>query len=85
MPMFMTSAGTVKPAKVLILGAGVGLQAIATAKRLGAVVEAFDVRHAAKEQVESLGGKFIEVPVTDEEKARSNGVYATEMSGRPEQ
>lgn len=81
MPMFMTSAGTVKPAKVLILGAGVaGLQAIATAKRLGAVVEAFDVRHAAKEQVESLGGKFIEVPVTDEEKARANGVYATEMS-----
>ena len=62
LPMMMTAAGTIPPAKVLVLGAGVaGLQAIATAKRLGAVVWAFDVRAAAKEQVESLGGKFIEV------------------------
>ncbi|MDX8383797.1 MAG: NAD(P)(+) transhydrogenase (Re/Si-specific) subunit alpha, partial [Ghiorsea sp.] len=62
MPMLMTAAGTVQPAKVLIMGAGVaGLQAIATAKRLGAMVEAFDVRAAAKEQVESLGARFVEV------------------------
>ncbi|WP_374357115.1 Re/Si-specific NAD(P)(+) transhydrogenase subunit alpha [Chitinimonas sp.] len=83
MPMMMTAAGTVKPARVLVLGAGVaGLQAIATAKRLGAVVEAFDVRPAAKEQVESLGGKFVEVPLTDEEKrqAETAGGYAREMS-----
>ena len=81
MPMLMTAAGTVKPAKVLIMGVGVaGLQAIATAKRLGAVVEATDVRPSTKEQVESLGGKFIEVPMTDEEKAASDGVYAKEMS-----
>lgn len=61
-PMMMTAAGTIAPAKVLVLGAGVaGLQAIATAKRLGAVVSAFDVRSATREQVESLGGKFIEV------------------------
>ncbi|UJP04890.1 MAG: Re/Si-specific NAD(P)(+) transhydrogenase subunit alpha [Nitrosomonas sp.] len=82
-PMLMTAAGTVKAARVLILGAGVaGLQAIATAKRLGAVVEAFDVRPAAKEQVESLGAKFIEVPLNDEEKAKAEtaGGYATEMS-----
>ncbi len=82
-PMLMTAAGTVKAARVLILGAGVaGLQAIATAKRLGAVVESFDVRPAAKEQVESLGGKFIEVPLSDEEKekAETAGGYATEMS-----
>ncbi|HEY9105011.1 Re/Si-specific NAD(P)(+) transhydrogenase subunit alpha [Chitinimonas sp.] len=82
-PMMMTAAGTVKPARVLILGAGVaGLQAIATAKRLGAVVEAFDVRPAAKEQVESLGGKFVEVPLSDEEKkqAETAGGYAREMS-----
>src|SRR5688572_15644088 len=64
MPMLMTAAGTVKAARVLVLGAGVaGLQAIATARRLGAVVEAFDVRPAVKEQVESLGAKFVEVPV----------------------
>ncbi|GGY08952.1 Re/Si-specific NAD(P)(+) transhydrogenase subunit alpha [Paludibacterium paludis] len=81
MPMLMTAAGTVKPARVLILGVGVaGLQAIATAKRLGAVVEAFDVRPATKEQVESLGAKFVEVPMTDEEKAANDGVYAREMS-----
>lgn len=78
-PMLMTAAGTVKAARVLILGAGVaGLQAIATAKRLGAVVEAFDVRTAAKEQVESLGAKFIEVP--SEEAGDAAGGYAKEMS-----
>ncbi|MDN0077672.1 Re/Si-specific NAD(P)(+) transhydrogenase subunit alpha [Crenobacter sp. SG2303] len=81
MPMLMTAAGTVKPARVLILGVGVaGLQAIATAKRLGAVVEAFDVRPSTKEQVESLGAKFVEVPMTDAEKAANDGVYAKEMS-----
>lgn len=82
-PMLMTAAGTVKAARVLVLGAGVaGLQAIATAKRLGAVVEAFDVRPATKEQVESLGAKFVEVPLNDEEKAKAEtaGGYATEMS-----
>ena len=63
MPMLMTSAGTVKAARVLVLGAGVaGLQAIATARRLGAVVEASDVRPAVKEQIESLGAKFLDVP-----------------------
>lgn len=78
-PMMMTAAGTVAPAKVLILGAGVaGLQAIATAKRLGAVVYAFDVRPAVKEQVESLGGKFVEVPA--EESGEADGGYAKEMS-----
>jgi NAD(P) transhydrogenase subunit alpha len=83
MPMLMTAAGTVKAARVLILGAGVaGLQAIATAKRLGAVIEAFDVRPAVKEQVESLGAKFVEVPLSDEEKraAETSGGYAGEMS-----
>jgi NAD(P) transhydrogenase subunit alpha len=83
MPMLMTAAGTVKAARVLILGAGVaGLQAIATAKRLGAVVEAFDVRPAVKEQVESLGAKFVEVAVSDAEKqaAETAGGYAREMS-----
>ncbi len=82
-PMLMTAAGTVKAARVLVLGAGVaGLQAIATAKRLGAVVEAFDVRPVAKEQVESLGAKFIEVPLSEEEKAQAEttGGYAREMS-----
>lgn len=78
-PMMMTAAGTVAPAKALILGAGVaGLQAIATAKRLGAVVSAFDVRSAAKEQVESLGAKFVEVPT--EETGDASGGYAKEMS-----
>lgn len=83
MPMLMTAAGTVKAARVLVLGAGVaGLQAIATAKRLGAVIEAFDVRPAVKEQVESLGAKFVEVPVADDEKkqAETAGGYAREMS-----
>jgi H+-translocating NAD(P) transhydrogenase subunit alpha len=83
MPMLMTAAGTVKAARVLVLGAGVaGLQAIATAKRLGAVIEAFDVRPAVKEQVESLGAKFVEVPISEEEKkqAETAGGYAREMS-----
>jgi NAD(P) transhydrogenase subunit alpha len=78
-PMMMTAAGTITPAKIMILGAGVaGLQAIATAKRLGAVVSAFDVRAAAKEQVQSLGAKFIEVPV--EEDGQTKAGYAKEMS-----
>ncbi|WP_298978497.1 Re/Si-specific NAD(P)(+) transhydrogenase subunit alpha [uncultured Psychrobacter sp.] len=78
-PMFMTSAGTVKPAKVVVLGVGVaGLQAIATAKRLGAVVEASDLRPSAREQVESLGGKWLDVPMSEEEaqKAKATGGYA---------
>jgi len=83
MPMLMTAAGTVKAARVLILGAGVaGLQAIATAKRLGAVIEASDVRPAVKEQIESLGAKFIDVPFeTDEERECAQGVggYARPM------
>ena len=83
MPMLMTSAGTVKAARVLVLGAGVaGLQAIATAKRLGAVVEASDVRPAVKEQIESLGAKFLDVPYeTEEEKECAAGVggYARPM------
>ncbi|MBL4603210.1 MAG: Re/Si-specific NAD(P)(+) transhydrogenase subunit alpha [Emcibacteraceae bacterium] len=78
-PMMMTAAGTIAPAKVLVMGVGVaGLQAIATAKRLGAVVSATDVRSAAAEQVESLGGKFIMVE-TDEEGETAAG-YAKEMS-----
>lgn len=77
-PMFMTASGTIKPAKVLILGAGVaGLQALATARRLGAVVEVFDVRSAVKEEVHSLGGKFIEVEGARED-ARKGG-YAIEQ------
>ncbi len=80
-PMMMTAAGTVPPAKVLIIGAGVaGLQAIATAKRLGAVVSAFDVRPAVKEQVESLGAKFIEVDNDKADEAETAGGYAKEMS-----
>ena len=82
-PMLMTAAGTVKAARVLVLGAGVaGLQAIATAKRLGAVIEASDVRPAVKEQVESLGAKFLDVPyLTDEERDIAKGVggYARPM------
>ncbi|MGH7278812.1 MAG: NAD(P)(+) transhydrogenase (Re/Si-specific) subunit alpha, partial [Candidatus Rokuibacteriota bacterium] len=63
-PLLMTAAGTIAPARVLVIGAGVaGLQAIATARRLGAVVSAYDVRPAAKEQVESLGGRFVELPL----------------------
>jgi NAD(P) transhydrogenase subunit alpha len=82
-PMLMTAAGTVKAARVLVLGAGVaGLQAIATAKRLGAVIEASDVRPAVKEQIESLGAKFVDVPLlTDEERDIAQGVggYARPM------
>ena len=83
MPMLMTAAGTVKAARVLILGVGVaGLQAIATAKRLGAVIEASDVRPSVKDQVESLGGKWVDVPYeTDEEREIAEGVggYARPM------
>ncbi len=79
-PMMMTAAGTIPPAKVLVLGAGVaGLQAIATAKRLGAMVSAFDVRPVVKEQVESLGAKFVEVP-NDTAEGEDSGGYAREMS-----
>lgn len=78
-PMFMTAAGTIRPANVLILGAGVaGLQAIATARRLGAQVQAFDVRSAAKEEVKSLGAKFVEVEGAAEDKAA--GGYAIEQT-----
>lgn len=78
-PMFMTAAGTIKPSKILILGAGVaGLQAIATARKLGAVVEVFDVRAAVKEEVMSLGGKFIEVEGALDDKAA--GGYAVEQT-----
>jgi NAD(P) transhydrogenase subunit alpha len=82
MPMMMTAAGTIKAARVVIMGVGVaGLQAIATAKRLGAVVEATDVRAETKEQVESLGAKFIDVPLTEAEKelAKGAGGYARDM------
>jgi len=76
-PMLTTAAGTIRPAKVLIIGVGVaGLQAIATAKRLGAIVEAYDVRSATREQVESLGGKFIDTGVS----ADGEGGYARELT-----
>ncbi|MEM6500531.1 MAG: Re/Si-specific NAD(P)(+) transhydrogenase subunit alpha [Cyanobacteria bacterium P01_C01_bin.89] len=78
-PMLTTAAGTIPPAKVFVIGAGVaGLQAIATARRLGAVVEAFDIRPETKEQVQSLGGKFVEVAL--EEETRAAGGYAKEVS-----
>lgn len=81
MPMMMTAAGTVPAAKVFVMGAGVaGLQAIATAKRLGAIVSATDVRPAAKEQVASLGGKFIAVEDEEFKAAETSGGYAKEMS-----
>ena len=81
LPMMMTAAGTIAPAKVMIFGAGVaGLQAIATAKRLGAIVSATDVRMAAKEQVESLGGKFVMVEDDELEDAETSTGYAKEMS-----
>jgi len=81
-PMLMTAAGTIAPAKVLILGAGVaGLQAIATAKRLGAVVQAFDVRPASREQVESLGASFLSLPVDN---AEAQGGYARAMAADEE-
>ena len=80
-PMMMTAAGTIAPARVLVLGAGVaGLQAIATARRLGAIVSAFDVRAAAKEQVESLGATFIEVDAAAARAAETAGGYAREMN-----
>jgi NAD(P) transhydrogenase subunit alpha len=80
-PMFMTAAGTLPPARVLIIGAGVaGLQAIATCKRLGAVVEAFDVRPAVKEQVESLGAKFVDMPLSLDDAEDASG-YAKEVTG----
>lgn len=79
MPMMVTAAGSIKPARVLVLGAGVaGLQAIATARRLGAAVEAFDTRQAAKEEVESLGAKFVEVPGAVDD--RGAGGYAVQQS-----
>ena len=79
LPMMMTAAGTIPPAKILVLGAGVaGLQAIATARRLGAIVEAFDVRAAAGEQVESLGAKFIHTPKSED--AEGSGGYAREQT-----
>src|SRR5690606_38477827 len=78
-PMFMTAAGTIKPANVLILGAGVaGLQAVATARRLGAQVYVFDVRSAVREEVKSLGGKFVEVEGATEDAAA--GGYAVEQT-----
>ena len=81
MPMMMTAAGTVAPAKVFVMGAGVaGLQAIATARRLGAVVTATDVRPAAKEQVESLGAKFVAVEDEEFKAAETAAGYAKEMS-----
>ena len=80
-PMMMTAAGTIAPAKVMVMGAGVaGLQAIATARRLGAVVCATDVRLAAKEQVESLGGTFVMVDDAEARQAETSGGYAKEMS-----
>jgi NAD(P) transhydrogenase subunit alpha len=83
MPLLTTAAGTVRPARVLVFGAGVaGLMAIGTARRIGAVVEATDVRPVVKEQVESLGGTFLEVEMTEEEKANAEtaGGYAGEMT-----
>lgn len=86
LPMMMTAAGTIPPAKVLVMGAGVaGLQAIATAKRLGAVVEAYDIRPVVKEQVESLGAKFVEVPVVEEEETETKGGYAKEASQKQQE
>jgi len=87
MPMMMTAAGTISPAKVLVLGAGVaGLQAIATAKRLGAAVSAYDVRAASKEQVESVGARFISAAeVTTEVTAEGAGGYARELGAEQQQ
>lgn len=80
-PMFMTAAGTIAPAKVLVIGAGVaGLQAIATAKRLGAVVEVFDTRPAAREQAESLGVKAIKMDELGQEETETKGGYAKQLS-----
>jgi len=80
-PMLTTAAGTVRPSRVLVLGAGVaGLQAIATARRLGAMVEAYDVRPAVKEEVQSLGAKFVEIEVKQEGDGSGSGEYAKEVS-----
>ena len=80
-PMLTTAAGTIAPAKVFIIGAGVaGLSAIATARRLGAVVEAYDVRTAVKEEVESLGARFVELPLETGQEGAGSGAYATQMS-----
>ncbi len=84
-PMMMTAAGTIKPARIVILGVGVaGLQAIATGKRLGAVVEASDLRPTTKEQVESLGGRWLDVPMSDEEKAKALGTGGYAWTPSPE-
>ncbi len=81
-PMLTTAAGTIRPSKVLVIGAGVaGLQAIATARRLGAIVEAYDVRAATREQVESLGAKFVDIGI----KADGDGGYARELSEEEKQ
>jgi NAD(P) transhydrogenase subunit alpha len=80
-PMLITAAGTAKPSRVLVLGAGVaGLQAIGTSKRLGAVVEAYDVRPAVKEEVESLGAKFVQIEIEQEAQEGGSGQYAKELS-----
>jgi NAD(P) transhydrogenase subunit alpha len=80
-PMLITAAGTAAPSRVLVLGAGVaGLQAIATSKRLGAVVEAYDVRPAVKEEVESLGAKFVQIEVQQDSEGGGSGQYAKELS-----
>lgn len=80
-PMLMTAAGTLAPARVLVLGAGVaGLQALATARRLGAITEGFDTRAVVKEQVQSVGATFIEMPEIEHEEAEAEGGYAREMS-----
>jgi NAD(P) transhydrogenase subunit alpha len=80
-PMLTTAAGTIAPAKVFVIGAGVaGLSAIATARRLGAVVEAYDVRTAVKEEVESLGARFVELPLETGQEGSGSGAYATQMS-----
>ncbi|MAT68414.1 MAG: NAD(P)(+) transhydrogenase (Re/Si-specific) subunit alpha [Planctomycetaceae bacterium] len=84
-PMLMTAAGTLTPAKVLVIGAGVaGLQAIASARRLGAVVQAYDVRPAVKEQIESLGGKFVELPL-DTSESEDKGGYAKALTEEQQQ
>jgi len=84
LPLFMTAAGTIRAAKILVLGAGVaGLQAIATAKRLGAIVYAYDIREAVKEQVESLGAKFVQLKLS--ESGEGQGGYAKAMSTQTQQ
>ena len=82
LPMLTTAAGTIRPSKCLVIGAGVaGLQAIATARRLGAIVEGYDVRAAVKEQVESLGAKFVDIEI----KAEGEGGYARELNEEEKQ